>query len=230
MTCATDLKKLSPWKRPFAYRTLPTYRATQANRAVARRLILPIVHRRREAMDPGSRGSGGGGGGRPNDILQWILDERARRPGAGDRDFERPSGVQLELANAIGINRDPEVLRSDSDPREFDGLRYYKMRERMLKGGSFPTEIAGNHQFVSVSIASLMFGYGRHACPGRFFAGNEIKLILVQLLQRFEIRSEEKARPRSRRWEVTGVYTVPNRREEGRSGAGQLPAASWVAS
>lgn len=92
MTCATDLKKLSPWKRPFLYRTLPTYQATQANRAAARRLIQPIVRRRREAMeDPGHKGS--------NDMLQWVLDERVRRS-AHDRDFEKLSDVQLELANA----------------------------------------------------------------------------------------------------------------------------------
>lgn len=109
----------------------------------------------------------------------------------------------MTIGNAVGINNDPEVLLSDTDPNTFDGLRYYKMRERMSKDGLSQSEVAGKHQFVSVSTASLMFGYGRHACPGRFFAGNEIKLILVKLLQRFDIKSEEKDRPRSLRWEVT---------------------------
>lgn len=92
MTCATDLKKLSPWKRPFLYRTLPTYKATQANRAVAKRLILPIVKRRREAMEHPSYK-------KPNDMLQWMLDERVKRA-AEDRAFEKLSDIQLELANA----------------------------------------------------------------------------------------------------------------------------------
>jgi len=33
-----------------------------------------------------------------------------------------------------------------------------------------------------------MFGYGRHACPGRFFAANELKVIIVKILERFEIK------------------------------------------
>ena len=34
----------------------------------------------------------------------------------------------------------------------------------------------------------MSFGFGRHACPGRFFAANEIKLILARLLLDYDIR------------------------------------------
>jgi cytochrome P450 len=34
----------------------------------------------------------------------------------------------------------------------------------------------------------LAFGYGRHACPGRFFAANEIKMILARLVLDFDIK------------------------------------------
>lgn len=34
----------------------------------------------------------------------------------------------------------------------------------------------------------MHFGYGRHACPGRFFAANEIKLMLVRLLMDYDIK------------------------------------------
>ncbi len=43
-------------------------------------------------------------------------------------------------------------------------------------------------QFVSPSKENLAFGLGRHACPGRFFAANEIKLILSRLLLDFDIK------------------------------------------
>ncbi|KZT10575.1 cytochrome P450, partial [Laetiporus sulphureus 93-53] len=33
------------------------------------------------------------------------------------------------------------------------------------------------HQFVSTSPEYIPFGHGKHACPGRFFAANELKLI-----------------------------------------------------
>lgn len=35
------------------------------------------------------------------------------------------------------------------------------------------------------------FGYGRHACPGRFFAANEIKLILARLLLDYDVSMPE---------------------------------------
>ena len=43
-------------------------------------------------------------------------------------------------------------------------------------------------QFVSVNPLNLLFGYGRHACPGRFFAANEIKMFLATTLQMYDVR------------------------------------------
>jgi cytochrome P450 len=44
------------------------------------------------------------------------------------------------------------------------------------------------YQFVATTKEFMGFGYGRHACPGRFFAANEIKLIIARLLLDFDIR------------------------------------------
>lgn len=88
---------------------------------------------------------------------------------------------------------DPTIVHSHTDSYEFDGLRYYRMCEHLAKEGMSSAEVAGKHQFVSVSTGSLIFGYARHACPGRFFAGNEIKLILLKLLQAFGIQRGPKA-------------------------------------
>ena len=33
----------------------------------------------------------------------------------------------------------------------------------------------------------LGFGYGRHACPGRFFAAHEMKLLLAHLVQHYDV-------------------------------------------
>ena len=38
---------------------------------------------------------------------------------------------------------------------------------------------------------AISFGHGKHACPGRFFASNEIKVILVGLLMRYEFKFME---------------------------------------
>jgi gliotoxin biosynthesis cytochrome P450 monooxygenase len=40
---------------------------------------------------------------------------------------------------------------------------------------------------VSIGSESVSFGNGIHACPGRFFASNEIKVVLVGLIKRYDI-------------------------------------------
>ncbi|KAJ9609815.1 hypothetical protein H2200_006144 [Cladophialophora chaetospira] len=42
--------------------------------------------------------------------------------------------------------------------------------------------------FIATSPSYLGFGHGRHACPGRFFAAQELKLLLAYLLTRYEIQ------------------------------------------
>jgi gliotoxin biosynthesis cytochrome P450 monooxygenase len=62
---------------------------------------------------------------------------------------------------------------------EFYPWRYSNLR-------SIPGE-ENKHQFVSIGLESVTFGNGIHACPGRFFASNEIKVVLVELLKRYDI-------------------------------------------
>lgn len=114
-----------------------------------------------------------------------------------------PKGTFV-VANGYQITRDPAVLPSDTDPKSFDGLRYYDMRNKLFKTGLDEKEAAGKHQFVSVSNSSYMFGYGKHACPGRFFAGNEIKIILAKILLEFDIKmpAGQSGRYESMSWEM----------------------------
>lgn len=65
-------------------------------------------------------------------------------------------------------------------PHEFDGFRFYRLRKMAGK--------ENKHLFVTVSPESLTWGYGNHACPGRFFADNELKVILIELLRKWEFR------------------------------------------
>ena len=44
----------------------------------------------------------------------------------------------------------------------------------------------------------LVFGHGKQACPGRFFAVNEMKMILARFLIGYEFKYPEgKSRPRN---------------------------------
>ncbi|KAF2185204.1 putative cytochrome P450 monooxygenase [Zopfia rhizophila CBS 207.26] len=90
-----------------------------------------------------------------------------------------PKGVHLMMPIAPVVT-DPEVT---PEPMHFDGFRHYKNRQR-------PGE-ANKHQFATTSDTNLHFGHGKYACPGRFFASNTIKLLLANLLLRYEFRFPE---------------------------------------
>ncbi|OBT60670.1 hypothetical protein VE03_09880 [Pseudogymnoascus sp. 23342-1-I1] len=69
---------------------------------------------------------------------------------------------------------------SYAPPSVFDGLRFYKLREMPGK--------ENRHQYVTTERDSLSFGYGIHACPGRFFASSEIKVVIIELLRNWDLR------------------------------------------
>ncbi|KAF5517830.1 Cytochrome P450 monooxygenase ATR2 [Colletotrichum aenigma] len=102
-----------------------------------------------------------------------------------------PTGVILEVPSHA-INYDETIHAS---PDVFDALRFYKIRkekEAALKG-KIPAEdafaeAATNNQFASVGDTSLAFGYGRNACPGRFFAANEMKMILATTFLKYDLK------------------------------------------
>lgn len=114
-----------------------------------------------------------------------------------------PAGVVIEVPVAPVLH-DPEFF---PEPETFDHLRYYKLREHARDSGE--AEKAAMWQFVSVNPLNMLFGYGRHACPGRFFAANEIKMFLATTLQMYDVKFTDGAteRPKDLEW---GNQTLPN--------------------
>ncbi|KAL1838832.1 hypothetical protein VTJ49DRAFT_2189 [Mycothermus thermophilus] len=96
-----------------------------------------------------------------------------------------PAGVLIEVP-AGAISRDPEVFEK---PDEFDPWRFSRMREQARAKGE--VEVAAQNQFVSVNPGVMTFGWGRHACPGRFFAANEIKMIVANFILSYDMRLPE---------------------------------------
>ncbi|KAI1659919.1 ent-kaurene oxidase [Daldinia decipiens] len=120
-----------------------------------------------------------------------------------------PSGTNL-LAPMAGIAVDPRYY---PDPEVFDGLRFWKLRQHQHSSSSssssfsspasstttLPTSTTtttdelsananGRWQFTSIGDTAMNFGLGKHACPGRFFAGCEIKMVLAYLLLHYDIK------------------------------------------
>ncbi|KAI0595189.1 ent-kaurene oxidase [Biscogniauxia sp. FL1348] len=94
-----------------------------------------------------------------------------------------PAGVMIETPHALAV-QDP---LSYENPEKFDAHRFLKLRNGTSE------DLLGyknkeQYQFVTVTKDFMHFGYGRHACPGRFFAANEMKLILARLLLTYDIK------------------------------------------
>lgn len=74
-------------------------------------------------------------------------------------------------------------------PNNFDGFRYHK---KALETGS------GRHQYSSTDGDHIHFGHGRYACPGRFAASVEIKIILARILLHYDMKFPEgQGRPKN---------------------------------
>ncbi|KAF9047870.1 cytochrome P450 [Panaeolus papilionaceus] len=95
-----------------------------------------------------------------------------------------PKGTTLS-ASAITQHMDESIYPS---PHIFDPLRFVKM-------ASDPAS-KKDHNITTIGMDLLVFGYGRHACPGRFFAAAEMKLILAHLVTHYDMKFEnEGVRP-----------------------------------
>jgi cytochrome P450 len=83
-----------------------------------------------------------------------------------------PKGGRLAVSSLL--HHDPSVYEN---PLEYDIHRFAAMRD---ENDNSPSHL------VSTGPASLGFGHGNHACPGRFFAANELKIALCFLLINYD--------------------------------------------
>ncbi len=98
-----------------------------------------------------------------------------------------PAGTKL-LAPQAGVSRDQRYYEAADT---FDSLRFFRLRQQS-------DEDANRWQFTSINDTNMNFGAGKHACPGRFFAGNEVKMMLSYFLLHYDMKlkdGEERPKP-----------------------------------
>lgn len=110
-----------------------------------------------------------------------------------------PYGSTVAIA-AYGVHNDESIL---PEATTFNALRYVDARDavpadavtgKLERDGIIKR---ANYGLVSTSADYQPFGHGRHACPGRFFAANELKLLLAYMVLNYDIEVQEK-RPEGR--------------------------------
>lgn len=107
-----------------------------------------------------------------------------------------PKGAWVTVAATPA--KDPSIW---SQPDTFDGYRSYNLRQQVGN--------ENRYQLTTTNAEQIGFGVGRHACPGRFFAAHELKILIAQLILQFDWKLRDgEERPKQL---VIGTEIMPNR-------------------
>lgn len=112
------------------------------------------------------------------------------------KNYTLSDGFVIPAHTTIGIpthaiSMDPEIV---ADPESFDGFRFDQSSSssssaaKDTSSSNAPDDKTPSNLYAAARPTSMAFGYGRHACPGRFFASAEIKAIMVHLLRNYDFK------------------------------------------
>ncbi|CAG7951773.1 unnamed protein product [Penicillium nalgiovense] len=129
-------------------------------------------------------------------LMDSVMKESQRMNPLSLTSMNRLAHKQIVLSDGTVIPKganmfvSTRILEDDSiypNASTYDGYRFYKKRQQ-----------PGNehrHQFVTTTSEHFVFGHGIHACPGRFFAANETKIMLLHLLLKYDWKLQSGGRP-----------------------------------
>ncbi|KAI1497974.1 cytochrome P450 [Biscogniauxia marginata] len=122
-------------------------------------------------------------------LLDSVIKESQRVKPSSIASMRRHVEETFQLSNGLVLKKGTRTQVDsrrmwDSDvhenPEQWDGYRFLRLRldpktEKMAR-------------LINTSPSHLGFGHGEHGCPGRFFAANEIKVVLCHLLIKYDWR------------------------------------------
>lgn len=105
-----------------------------------------------------------------------MLNRRLRKPVKLTVGPEMPAG-SLICVDALHLTQSEDMW---DNPTVFEPMRFLKLREQ--PGNQ------GRYLFTSTGPEFPSWGDGPQACPGRVFAANTLKIILAELIMRYDLR------------------------------------------
>ncbi|KAK7688640.1 hypothetical protein QCA50_008178 [Cerrena zonata] len=120
------------------------------------------------------------------------------------KDITLSNGTFLPAGTVFAAASGPTHLDAENypDPTVFDPWRFSKLREKEGEGN--------RHQIVGTAVDFIPFGHGRYACPGRFFAANELKAIFAHVVMNYDVKFENAGSRPEDIWFVSSVYPDPS--------------------
>jgi len=93
-----------------------------------------------------------------------------------------PDGTHLPVGTLLGMDTQNAVFNHSTleNPGVFDGFRFERLRSVPGSEQKF--------QAVNPGPDHLVYGYGTQACPGRFFAVHEAKVVLARILTKYDFK------------------------------------------
>ncbi|KAF5349711.1 hypothetical protein D9756_008946 [Leucocoprinus leucothites] len=138
---------------------------------------------------------------RLNSVGSYIMNRKALKDWTMSDGTFIPAGTFIGVASAaMGVD---EALFPDA--RTFRGFRFAEMRQGDGELDSI------KHQMVALETDQIVFGHGRHACPGRFLAVNEIKTMFAHILMNYDVQLENGSKIRPPNVTVEGSI-IPNQK------------------
>ncbi|EFQ34658.1 cytochrome P450 [Colletotrichum graminicola M1.001] len=119
-------------------------------------------------------------------LMDSVIKESQRMKPVLLSTWRRFVKEDIELSTGFVLRKGQKIICTNAhmwdsqyyeNPQEYDGYRFLKMC------GTDEEKLA---YLVNTSAKHPAFGYGHHACPGRFFAANELKIALAHLLLKYD--------------------------------------------
>ncbi|KAK5943047.1 hypothetical protein PMZ80_004052 [Knufia obscura] len=149
--------------------------------------------------------------GRISPLAALMVERHVLKPGGMDTPLSKihlPQGSVISVPS-LAVHHDPSNY---ANAKEYRPLRFVEMRtsasvaatsppdnvstpqpdsrdddkDYISKPGSNGTKSTANYNLSTTSPSFLTFSHGRHACPGRFFATHELKLMFAYLIQNYD--------------------------------------------
>ncbi|EXF73774.1 cytochrome P450 [Colletotrichum fioriniae PJ7] len=130
-------------------------------------------------------------------LMDSVIKESQRMKPVLLSTWRRLVKKDVTLSNGFVLRKGQKIIATNThmwdanyyeNPATYDGYRFLNMRG---------TDEEKNAHLVSTSAKHPGFGHGQHACPGRFFAANEVKIALAHLLLKYDWKFPDGFKPQA---------------------------------